>query len=100
MENVLQKIGKEEGERAKKRKVKLKEKNSNQQSKTPAGKAIRYRLYPLNEQKQLLQKWFGVARWTYNKCLVAIRDLKKKRSKKELSAYCLNKEAFERDDMK
>ncbi len=48
----------------------------------------------------MLQKWFGVARWTYNKCLVAIRDLKKKRCKKELRAYCLNKEAFERDDMK
>jgi hypothetical protein len=48
----------------------------------------------------LLQKWFGVERWTYNKCLVAIRELKKKRSNKKLRAYCLNKEAFDREGMK
>jgi hypothetical protein len=38
-----------------------------------------------------------MARWTYNKCLIAIRDMKRKISKKELKVYCLNKEAFGRE---
>jgi len=48
----------------------------------------------------LLRKWFGVARWTYNKCLDAIKSLNKKKRKKLLGAHCLNKEAFDKDDMK
>lgn len=103
MESAQQKTEEEESVNKnprKKRKATPKAKNLKQQTKAPAGKAMRYRLYPTNEQKQLLQKWFGVVRWTYNKCLDAIRDLKKKRSKKELRAYCLNKEAFGREDMK
>jgi hypothetical protein len=56
----------EEGERPKKKRREiLKARNAKQQSKAPTGKAIRYHLYRTNEQKQLLQKWFGVARWTY-----------------------------------
>jgi hypothetical protein len=47
----------------------------------------------------LLQQWFGVARWIY-KCLDAIKNLNKKKTKKVLKAHCLNKEAFDRDFMK
>jgi regulator of replication initiation timing len=49
-----------------------------QANKPPTGKAILYRLYPTSDQKQLLQQWFGVARWTYDKCLDAIKNLNKK----------------------
>jgi putative transposase len=97
MESAQQRTEDEESEKPskKRRKNPSAKKPSN---KPPTGKAIHYRLYPTSDQKQLLQQWFGVARWTYNKCLNAIKNLNKK-SKKALRAHCLNKEAFDRDDM-
>jgi hypothetical protein len=40
--------------------------------KLPVGKVQRIRFY-LNQQERLkLRKWMGTARWTYNRCLVAV----------------------------
>lgn len=39
--------------------------------KPPAGKTKKIRLFPTPEQKQILLKWFGTARWTYNQCVAS-----------------------------
>ena len=58
-------------------------------------KTIRIRLFPTPEQNQVLKRWFGTARWTYNRCLDAVKRRGVKRSKKTLRAECLNRDAFE-----
>jgi len=64
MENAQQRSEDEESEKpSKKRKKNPSTKKPS--NKASAGKAIRYLLYPISDQKQLLQQWFGVARWTY-----------------------------------
>jgi hypothetical protein len=77
MENAQQRTEDEESEKPNENRKKnpSAKKPSN---KPPAGKVIRYLLYPTSDQKQLLQQWFGVARWTYNKCLDSIKNLNKK----------------------
>jgi hypothetical protein len=75
LENAQQRTKGEESEKLRKKR----KKNSSTKkpsNKPPAGKAIRYHLYPTSDQKQLLQQWFGVARWTYNKCLDIIKKSK------------------------
>ncbi len=42
----------------------------------------------------ILAKWFGTARWTYNRCLDAVEKEKVKRTKKALRAKCLNANNF------
>ncbi|KAK9488085.1 hypothetical protein V1527DRAFT_458161 [Lipomyces starkeyi] len=61
----------------------------------PASKAKRYRLYPTAEEKKILVKWIGAARWTYNECLRAIMDEGVPTSKKALRASAINKETVE-----
>jgi putative transposase len=58
-------------------------------------KAIRLRVYPTHEQKQLLNQWFGVCRWTYNQCAHAINEKRIRLNKKELRAAFLNNTNFE-----
>ncbi len=94
MENAQQRTENEESEK------KSKKRKKNPSNKPPTGKAILYHLYPTSDQKKSLQQWFGVARWTYNKFLDVIKNLNKKKCKKVLRAHCLNKEVFDRDDMK
>jgi hypothetical protein len=62
MENTQQRTEEREKPSKKRKKNPSAKKPSN---KSLAGKAIRCRLYPTNDQKKLLQQWFGVARWTY-----------------------------------
>jgi hypothetical protein len=38
------------------------------------GKSRRIRIFPTKEQKMLIKRWIGTARWTYNQCNAAIRD--------------------------
>lgn len=109
---VLQGIKKREerdNERAKKRKEqaekrKAKEsptKNKGKKTKkkqTVPMKARKIRIYPNQEQRQILARWFGTARWTYNRCLDAIEKEQVKKNKKELRAKCLNAAAFEAND--
>ncbi|KAJ8101285.1 hypothetical protein POJ06DRAFT_281117 [Lipomyces tetrasporus] len=48
--------------------------NKAKTEKEPAAKAKRHRLYPTAEEKKILVKWIGAARWKYNECLRAIMD--------------------------
>jgi putative transposase len=63
-------------------------------SKIPAGKTRRIRLFPTQEEKLKLKRWMGTARWTYNRCLVAVKKEGIDRTKKALRAQCLNAENF------
>jgi Helix-turn-helix domain len=65
--------------------------------KSLAAKVRRVRLFPTKEERQTLRKWIGTARWTYNRCLVAVEKEGVKRNKKELRAHCLNADVFESD---
>ncbi|KAJ8100917.1 hypothetical protein POJ06DRAFT_267085 [Lipomyces tetrasporus] len=47
------------------------------------------------EEKELLAKWIGTARWTYNECLRAIKEEGVPKFKKALRARAINKEAAE-----
>ncbi|KAJ8100094.1 putative transposase DNA-binding domain-containing protein [Lipomyces tetrasporus] len=69
--------------------------NKAKTEKEPAAKAKRHRLYPTAEEKKILVKWIGAARWTYNECLRAIMDEGVPKSKKALRARAINKEAIE-----
>ncbi|KAK9245499.1 putative transposase DNA-binding domain-containing protein [Lipomyces tetrasporus] len=60
----------------------------------PALKARRYRLYPTAEEKEILVRWIGAARWTFNECLRAIKDEGVPKSKKALRARAINDEAL------
>jgi len=41
-----------------------------------------------------LRRWIGTARWTYNRCLIAVEKEGIKREKKDLRALCLNAKNF------
>jgi transposase len=79
-----------EGESAKEPLKKKIRKNSRTKNEVPAGKKITIRLYPDKQKKELLMKWLGTARWTYNKCLDAITKGKVGRSETTLRALWLN----------
>ncbi|KAK9365347.1 recf/recn/smc domain-containing protein [Lipomyces kononenkoae] len=61
----------------------------------PALKARRYRLHPTAEPQQMLVRWIGAARWTFNECLRAIKDEGVSKSKKALRARAINDDAIE-----
>ncbi|CAG8703828.1 11196_t:CDS:2 [Gigaspora margarita] len=42
--------------------------------KPPAGKVRRIHLFPTQEERMKLRKWIGTARWTYNRCLIAVKE--------------------------
>ena len=60
-----------------------------------AAKVRKIRLFPNQEQETTLKQWFGTVRWTYNKCVHAIRNKKVKATKKDLRAAFLNKTVLE-----
>jgi putative transposase len=51
-------------------------------------------LYPTQTQRETLNKWFGTARWTYNRCVTAVKE-GEPRNKKCLRAKCVNNVNFE-----
>ena len=63
---------------------KLPKPKKNKSSKIPAGKTQRIRLFPTQEEKSKLKRWMGTARWTYNRCLVAVEKEGIERTKKAL----------------
>lgn len=63
----------------------------------PLLKAIRIRVYPTKEQKQIISKWFGVARWTYNQCANALNE-DKSYNKKSLRSKFVNNVNFESEN--
>ncbi|KAK9482208.1 hypothetical protein V1527DRAFT_477139 [Lipomyces starkeyi] len=64
-------------------------------SKETALKSKKIRLYPTAGEKDILERWIGTARWTYNEYLRAIKVEGVHRSKKALRARAINKEAAE-----
>lgn len=54
-----------------------------------AEKMIRIRLFPNEGQKRTLSKWIGIARWSYNQSLSAVKE-GTKRAKKDLRAAVVN----------
>lgn len=79
---------------AKKPKKKKKGANPSTPEKPPPGKAKRIRVYPTKEESEMLQRWIGTARWTYNECLRAVQNENVPRNKKALRARALNEEAI------
>ena len=65
--------------------------------KPPAARTRKIRVYPTGKQRDVLARWFGTARWTYNQCVHGIENDQIKRSKKTLRDYCLNNSAHLRD---
>ena len=56
-------------------------------------KVRKIRLFPNENQRKILNKWFGTARWTYNRVLDAINN-NVPRNKKNLRNLCVNEKAF------
>jgi putative transposase len=44
------------------------------QTKLQAEKAIKVRIFPDKEQKTILNQWFGIRRFIYNKCIAIIKE--------------------------
>ncbi|RHZ90027.1 hypothetical protein Glove_9g275 [Diversispora epigaea] len=78
---------------------KLPKPKKNKSSKIPAGKTQRIRLFPTQEEKSKLKRWMGTARWTYNRCLVAVEKEGIERTKKALRAQCLNAANFNNTEL-
>lgn len=70
-------------------------KDTTKAQKAPAQKARRIRLYPNSQQRQILRRWLGTARWTYNECLKVLNNKSVAWSKKALRDHCLNKQGLE-----
>ncbi len=60
------------------------------------GKCKKIRIFPSRVQKDLLKRWFGTARWTYNACNAAVRAGLCSHSVKELRLRFLDQQAFNR----
>ena len=61
-------------------------------------KARKIKLYPTTQEKQILTRWFGATRWTYNKCLEYIQTNKDGMNKKTLRTKFINKDVIEDKD--
>ena len=59
------------------------------EQKKPAGKCLKIKLYPSEDQRQILNRWMGCARWTYNQCLSGVNEDNIKKGKKDLRNHCL-----------
>ena len=60
-------------------------------------KAKRIELFPNERQRNILKRWFGTARWTYNQCLDAIKTKKARISLKELRTKFVVKSGISKD---
>lgn len=66
------------------------------ESKPPAGKVKKIRLFPSKQQKQTLNQWLGTARWTYNQVLAGLKSDDKLSFKlKDLRSRFINNELYE-----
>src|SRR5437016_7357963 len=68
--------------------------------KIPLGKVRCICLFPTQEEKLKLKCWMGTARWTYNRCLVAVEKEGIERTKKAFRAQCLNTVNFNNTELK
>jgi transposase len=63
------------------------------QTKIQAEKAIKIRIFPDKEQKSILNQWFGIRRFIYNKCVAIMKEDYKnqiKTTQKRLRALVVN----------
>ncbi|ODQ75231.1 hypothetical protein LIPSTDRAFT_241400 [Lipomyces starkeyi NRRL Y-11557] len=74
--------------------VKKTKTDNEQVHKEQPGKVRRFRVYASTKPKETLRKWFCTARWTYNQCSDAVEKKEIARTKKDLRAAFLNKEAI------
>jgi len=58
--------------------------------KLPAERVRKIKLKPTPAQREILNRWFGTARWTYNRCVNAILEKGCERSKKALRECCVH----------
>jgi putative transposase len=63
-----------------------------EEEKVAAGKAKKIRLFPTCDQQCTLLRWFGAARWTYNRCVESCtrRDEPESATKENLRALHIN----------
>jgi hypothetical protein len=73
--------------KAKKWRKKSTKKKSAEETKEPSGRSIMIRLYPNKSQKKELNKWFGIAKWTYDQVVASLRV-----STRNISKYAVVKE--------
>lgn len=66
--------------------------------KPPPERVKKIKLRPTSEQRKKLNQWFGTARWTYNRCVAAIREHGCDRSKKELRSRCVHNNLWEKEN--
>lgn len=75
------------------KKPKLKKNGDPVKTKAPAQKCMKIKLYPSKDEREILNQWMGASRWTYNQCLDGIKEHGVKKNKKDLRAYCINKDS-------
>lgn len=82
----------------KKRKVEKDEKPKKEKGikKQLPGKARKIKLFPTTKQKQVLNKWIGTARWTYNQSVDAVVNKKVELTIKTLRATVVNNDLYEK----
>ena len=61
-------------------------------------KTTKIRVYPSEEEKEILRKWFGSVRWIYNKCVDLVKSGQCKPNKKALRAEIGNNHHYEGED--
>jgi hypothetical protein len=79
---------------------KAKPKPKKKLEKAPVGRAKKIQLYPTNEERKKLTRWFGGARWTYNRCLEEVKEKGCNRTEKALRARVVNADVLEAGDEK
>lgn len=69
--------------------------------KTPPNSTTKIKLYPNEEQRAVLTKWFNHARFTYNKCVEEYNKKEvKKITLKHFRSHCVNSDSFLLKDKK
>lgn len=92
MDCVQEKIERKEKKLKKKKQPQAPEKKKRkiEKKKEVLLKTRKIRIYPIKQERELLRKWMGSTRWTYNKCLDFVKKKEVKLTKKSLRAKCLN----------
>ena len=94
MDSDLPKIGERGKELRYRRKAQIFQNLPPKEDKKPL-KTLKIKIFPNEKQLATLNMWFNIARWTYNKCLKAIKSKKAKINIKSLRETCLNSTYFD-----
>ena len=100
MEDALRATREEEGNKQKLKQqkvIKVKaRKNTNNVNKEKAERARKVHLYPTTKEREKLNQWLGIYRWTYNQCVAHHREAKKKPSHQQLRDLFVKDKALEK----